>query len=105
MLTGATKLLVPREQLAKADALGGDLAAPSASGCSGSRRWPEPSGWSRRPRPGSRPGSRLSPALCLAALMAGAVRTHRRLAESAMPAVVVGVLCVGIAAGRWLMAS
>jgi hypothetical protein len=37
--------------------------------------------------------------------MVGAVRTHRRLAEGAMPAVVVGVLCIGIAAGRWLLAS
>lgn len=41
-------------------------------------------------------------ALCLAVLMAGAVRTHQRLGEGFVPAVVIGVLCVGIAAGRLL---
>src|SRR5208282_5389372 len=35
-------------------------------------------------------------ALCLAVLMAGAVRTHRRLGEGVVPAVVVGLLCVAI---------
>lgn len=42
----------------------------------------------------------LSPiaALCLAALMGGAVHTHRRLGEGFAPAVVIGALCVGIAA-------
>jgi uncharacterized membrane protein len=44
-------------------------------------------------------------ALCLAALMAGAVRTHRRLAEGFMPAVVIGALCLGIAAGRLLLGA
>ena len=39
-------------------------------------------------------------ALSLAALMAGAVRTHQRLGEGLVPAVVVGLLCVAIAAGR-----
>jgi hypothetical protein len=38
-------------------------------------------------------------ALCLAALMAGAVRTHQRLGEGFLPAAVIGALCVGIAAG------
>lgn len=38
-------------------------------------------------------------ALCLAALMAGAVRTHERLGEGFLPAAVIGALCVGIAAG------
>jgi uncharacterized membrane protein len=41
-------------------------------------------------------------ALCLAVLMAGAVRTHRRLGEGAAPAVVVGVLSLAVAAGRLL---
>jgi uncharacterized membrane protein len=39
-------------------------------------------------------------ALCLAFLMAGAIRTHRRLGESFLPALLVGFLCFGIAAGR-----
>jgi uncharacterized membrane protein len=39
-------------------------------------------------------------ALCLAVLMAGAVRTHRQLGEGFVPAIVVGALCVGIAVGR-----
>lgn len=39
-------------------------------------------------------------ALCLAVLMAGAIQTHRRLGEGFVPAVVVAVLCVTIAAGR-----
>jgi hypothetical protein len=38
-------------------------------------------------------------ALCLAALMAGAVRTHQRLGEGFLPAAMIGALCVGIAAG------
>jgi hypothetical protein len=38
-------------------------------------------------------------ALCLAVLMAGAVRTHRRLGESPAPAIVIGVLCLGVATG------
>ena len=40
-------------------------------------------------------------AVCLAVLMAGAIRTHQRLGEGFLPAVVIGVLCVGIAAGRF----
>jgi hypothetical protein len=104
MITGSTKLLFEREQLAKrmhwaaswprerirllglaevAGAIG--LIVPAATGIA--------------------PGLTPLAALCLAALMVGAVRTHRQLAESAMPAVVVGVLCVGIAAGRWLVAA
>lgn len=41
-------------------------------------------------------------ALCLLVLMAGAIRTHRRLGEGFLPAMVIGALCVGIAAGRFL---
>lgn len=40
-------------------------------------------------------------ALCLAVLMAGAIHTHRRLGESFLPAAVLGALCLGIAAGRF----
>lgn len=39
-------------------------------------------------------------ALCLAVLMAGAVRTHVRLGESFVPPVVIGLLCVVTAVGR-----
>lgn len=39
-------------------------------------------------------------AACLAALMLGAVRTHRRLHESFVPALVLALVCVAIAAGR-----
>ncbi len=39
-------------------------------------------------------------ALCVAVLMAGAVHTHRRLGEGFVPAAVVLVLCLAIAAGR-----
>jgi hypothetical protein len=39
-------------------------------------------------------------ALCLAALMAGAIQTHRRLGESFVPPLLVGVVSLGIAAGR-----
>jgi hypothetical protein len=38
-------------------------------------------------------------ALCLAVLMAGAIRTHQRLGEGFVPAAVLCLLCVGIAAG------
>ena len=44
-------------------------------------------------------------ALCLAALMAGAVRTHRGLREGFAPAAIVGALCVGIAAGRLVLGA
>jgi len=40
-------------------------------------------------------------ALCLAVLMGGAIQTHRRLGESFAPALVVALLCVGIAVGRF----
>jgi len=40
-------------------------------------------------------------ALCLAVLMLGAVQTHRRLHESFLPALVLVVVCVAIAAGRF----
>lgn len=41
-------------------------------------------------------------ALSVAVLMAGAVRTHQRLGEGFAPAVVVGLLCLAVAAGRLL---
>ncbi|MBS2031978.1 MAG: DoxX family protein [Deltaproteobacteria bacterium] len=40
-------------------------------------------------------------ALCCAVLMGGAVQTHRRLGEGFAPALILGVLCLGIAAGRF----
>ena len=39
-------------------------------------------------------------AVCLAALMLGAVQTHRRLHESFAPALVLTFVCIAIAAGR-----
>jgi uncharacterized membrane protein len=41
-------------------------------------------------------------ALCLAALMAGAIRTHQRLGESFAPALVIALVCAGIALSRFL---
>ncbi len=97
--TGTVKLVVPREELAKkmhwaadwprwrikllglAEVAGGvGLVVPRATGIA--------------------PFLTPLAALCLAVLMAGAVRTHRRLGEGAAPAVVVGLLCLGVAAGR-----
>ena len=40
-------------------------------------------------------------AACLAVLMVGAVRTHRRLHESFVPALVLALVCIAIAAGRF----
>lgn len=40
-------------------------------------------------------------AICVAVLMGGAVRTHQRLGESFVPALVIGVLCLVIAVGRF----
>lgn len=40
-------------------------------------------------------------AVCLAVLMLGAVQTHRRLHESFVPALVLALVCVGIAAVRF----
>jgi len=42
-------------------------------------------------------------ALCLAVLMTGAIATHRRLHEGFAPAVVVALVCVGIAAGHFAL--
>ncbi len=40
-------------------------------------------------------------AVCLSLLMLGAVQTHRRLHENVVPAVVLVLVCVAIAAGRF----
>ncbi len=40
-------------------------------------------------------------AVCLAVLLLGAVQTHRRLHESSAPALVLSLVCVAIAAGRF----
>ena len=100
-LTGAIKLAVPRERLATrmhwasswprgrikllgvaeiAGALG--LVLPIATGIA--------------------PWLTSIAAACLAALMAGAIQTHRRLGEGFAPAVVIGALCVVVAIGRAL---
>ena len=44
-------------------------------------------------------------AVCLAVLMFGAVRTHRRFHENPAPALVLAVLCVAIAAGRTMLTA
>jgi hypothetical protein len=44
-------------------------------------------------------------ASCVAVLMVGASRTHQRLGEGVLPAVVIGGLCLGIAAGRLLLGA
>jgi hypothetical protein len=44
-------------------------------------------------------------ALCLAVLMLGAVQTHRRLHESFVPALVLALICVAIAAGRFRLGA
>jgi len=100
-LTGAVKLFVPREKLEKrmhwagswprwrirllglaelAGAIG--LVVPMVTGIA--------------------PGLTAVSALCLAVLMLGAVATHRRLRESVLPAAIVGVLCLVVAAGRFV---
>jgi hypothetical protein len=99
MLTGSAKLVSAREQLARrmhwaaewprgrikllglAELAGGaGLVLPTATGIV--------------------PALTPIAALCLAALMAGAIHTHRRLGESSLPALLVGAVCLGIAAGR-----
>ena len=40
-------------------------------------------------------------AVCLAVLMLGAVQTHRRVHESFVPALVLALICLAIAAGRF----
>jgi uncharacterized membrane protein len=100
ILTGAAKLVMPRERLAErmhwaaiwprgrikllglaevAGAVG--LVVPAATGIV--------------------PVLTPIAALCLAALMIGAVRTHLRLHEGFVPAAVVLLLCVAIAIGRF----
>ena len=44
-------------------------------------------------------------AVCLAVLMLGAVQTHRRLHESFVPALVLALVCVAIAAGRFRLGA
>jgi hypothetical protein len=99
-LAGMAKLVVPREQLAKrmhwaakwprgrikllglaevAGAVG--LIVPMATGIA--------------------PVLTPIAALCVAVLMAGAVRTHQQLGEKVTPALVIGALCVAIAAVRF----
>ena len=44
-------------------------------------------------------------AVCLALLMLGAVQTHRRLHEGFVPALVLALLCVAIAVGRFRLGA
>jgi hypothetical protein len=44
-------------------------------------------------------------AVCLAVLMLGAALTHRRLHESFVPALVLALVCVAIAAGRFALGA
>ena len=99
LLTGTTKLVLPREVLEKrmhwaaawprwrikllglAEVAGAaGLVVPTAIGVA----------------------PVLSPiaALCLAVLMLGAAGTHRRLGESVVPPVLIGALCLVVGAGR-----
>ncbi len=41
-------------------------------------------------------------ALCLAALMVGAIRTHQQLGEKFLPAAISAVLCIAVAVGRFI---
>ena len=98
-LAGAVKVVTPREKLAEklhwaktwsdanvkllglAEVLGGvGLVAPAATGI----------------LPVLTPVA----AVCLAVLMGGAVKTHRDLKEPTAPALVLGVLCLVVAASR-----
>ncbi len=44
-------------------------------------------------------------AVCLGVLMLGAVQTHKRFHESFAPALVLALLCVGIAVGRFRLGA
>lgn len=98
-LTGITKLSLPRETLAKrmhwaatwprerikllglAEVMGAiGLVVPAATGIA--------------------PVLTPLAAVCVAILMAGAVRTHRQLGEGAAFAALIGILCLAIALGR-----
>lgn len=101
-LTGGLKLFVPKAELEKkmhwarewpaarvkllgaAELLGAvGIVAPTATGIA--------------------PGLTPLAALCLAVLMGGAVHTHRRLGEGFVPAVIVLLVCLAIAAGRLVL--
>jgi uncharacterized membrane protein len=99
MLTGLTKLVVPREQLA--NRMHWAAAWPrsrikllGAAEVAGSIGLVVPAVTGIAPF--------LTPlaAACLAVLMIGAVRTHVQLRESFVPAAIVAALCIFVAAGR-----
>lgn len=98
-VTGLTKLTVPREKLAQKM----HWAASWPRGRIRLLGLAEVAGAAGLVLPGlTGIAPLLTPlaALCLGLLMVGAVRTHRQLGEGFAPALVIGVLCVGIAAGR-----
>lgn len=103
-LAGLVKLTVPREHLAKkmhwaADWPRGRIKLLGLAEVAGAAGLIAPQATGIAPL--------LTPlaAACLAALMTGAVGTHRRLGEAFAPAAIVGVLCVGIAAGRLVLGA
>lgn len=103
-LTGTIKLVLPREQLAKrmrwaADWPRGRIKLLGLAEVAGAVGLLLPAATGIAPL--------LTPiaASCLAVLMVGAVQTHRRLGEGFVPPLVIGVLCVAIAAGRLAMGA
>ena len=101
-MAGATKVVLPREQLARrmhwatdwprmrikllglAEVAGAaGLLVPAATGIV--------------------PALTPVAAICLAVLMAGAIGTHRRLRENSLPPAILGVLCVAVAIGRFTL--
>ena len=101
LLTGALKDGDAERQARPEDALGRDVAAGSHQAARPRRGGRARSGWCSPPRCTSRRCSRRSQRSCLAVLMLGAVQTHRRLHESVVPALVLVLVCVAIAAGRF----
>jgi uncharacterized membrane protein len=98
-LTGAVKLLVPREKLQRrmhwaASWPRGRIKLLGLAEVLGAIGLVVPSGTGIAPL--------LTPlaALCLAILMVGAIETHRRLGERVLPAVIVGALCLLVAVGH-----
>jgi uncharacterized membrane protein len=99
-LTGTAKLVFPREQLARrmhwaAEWPRGRIKLLGLAEMAGAAGLILPGATGIAPL--------LTPlaAVCLAILMAGAIRTHQRLGESFVPAVVVSALCLAIAVGRF----
>jgi hypothetical protein len=99
LMTGTTKLVVPRERLARRMHWAADwprwriklLGFAEVAGAAG-LILPAATGIAPVLTPIA--------AVCLALLMAGAIATHRRLHENVAPAAVVALICVGVAVGH-----